>query len=86
MKDCESIFAALSSYLDGELLEAKCDELERHIHDCAPCVEFVNSLQKSIRLGRQYNPREALPPIPSELKQKLERIYREMLARVKKEN
>ena len=42
MTECESIFEALSEYLDGELSEADCEALERHIQDCKPCVEFVD--------------------------------------------
>jgi len=81
VSDCESIFAVLSTYLDGELPPADCEQLERHIRDCAPCVEFVNSLSKTIRLGRQYRPEEPAPPIPPDVKQNLESLYRSMLAR-----
>ena len=82
-EDCESIFAALSEYLDGELPRADCEQLERHIRDCAPCVEFVNSLRKSIRLGGQYQAEEPAPPIPAEVKQSLEEAYRSVLAQAK---
>jgi anti-sigma factor RsiW len=82
-EDCESIFAALSEYLDGELPPADCEQLERHIHDCAPCVEFVNSLRKSIRLGGQYQMAEPPPPIPAEVKQSLEQAYRSVVAQAK---
>jgi predicted anti-sigma-YlaC factor YlaD len=85
MNDCESIFAALSSYLDSELPPGDCEEIERHIQDCAPCVEFVNSLRKSIRLGKQYRLGEPEPAIPPELKHALERAYREALSREKRE-
>ena len=79
--DCESIFAALSNYLDGELPEADCNQLERHIQDCAPCVEFVNSLRKSVRLGKQYRPHEPAPALSPCVKRSLEAAYKAMLAR-----
>ena len=44
--DCHNVFAMLSEYLDRELPEGTCDELDRHIRDCAPCVEFVEAAQK----------------------------------------
>ena len=82
--ECESVFAALSAYLDGELPQADCDELERHIQGCDPCVEFVNSLRKSIRLGKQYRPEDVPSLIPPDVKRNLESAYRTMLARQSK--
>jgi anti-sigma factor RsiW len=75
MSECESIFEVLSEYLDGELPDADCAALEQHIRDCAPCVEFVESLRKSIRLGKQFRPREPVPPLSPETKQKLKNAY-----------
>jgi len=82
--ECESVFAALSEFLDGELPRADCEELERHIQGCEPCVDFVNSLRKSIRLGKQYRPEEPTPSIAPEVRRNLESAYRSMLARQSK--
>jgi anti-sigma factor RsiW len=82
--ECESVFAALSAFLDGELPPADCEELERHIQGCEPCVDFVNSLRKSIRLGKQYQPEEPTPAIAPEVRHNLESAYRSMLARQSK--
>jgi anti-sigma factor RsiW len=83
-RECESIFAALSAYLDGELPAADCEQLERHVQDCAPCVEFMNSLRKSVRLGKQYRPEEPAPTIPADVRRGLEAAYQRMLARRQK--
>jgi hypothetical protein len=79
--DCKTIFEMLSQYLDQELPEGTCEELDRHIRDCAPCVEFVASLKRSIQLCRQYETAERPPAIPASLKQFLSHAYQEMLAK-----
>ena len=45
---CKEMFADLSNYLDDELDDSLCAELEKHIKDCEPCVAFLDSLEKSI--------------------------------------
>lgn len=76
MTECESIFEALSEYLDSELSEADCEALESHIQDCKPCVEFVESLRKSVKLGRGFRSQEPVPPLTAESKEKLREAYR----------
>ena len=43
--ECQQVFERLSEYIDGELPEDLCGVLAEHIEDCAPCVEFVESLR-----------------------------------------
>ena len=40
---CKQIFALLSEYLDLELPPEACSEIELHMTDCAPCIEFSES-------------------------------------------
>ena len=75
MQDCTEVFARLSEYLDRELPGATCEEIEKHIAACAPCVQFVESLKKSIHLTRGLTPEDPLPPMPEERKQKLRRAF-----------
>ena len=51
---CKEIFALLSDYLNLELPAEACQEIETHLSGCAPCVEFVESLRKTIELCRRY--------------------------------
>ena len=76
--ECQDVFAKLSEYLDGDLPEAACEELEQHIRGCAPCVEFVESLRKSVRLGRQYQATEKPPPLSPEAERTLKDAYERM--------
>ena len=80
-QECKEVFARLSEYLDGDLPDGACAELERHIEGCAPCVEFIESLRKSVRLGKQYHPAEEPPPLSPES----ERILREAYLRMRSE-
>jgi hypothetical protein len=79
-RDCQNIFAALSQYLDEELPIESCEELEQHIQDCKPCVEFVESLKKSIALGRGYQPDVNAPEISPEVKAALREAYSKALS------
>jgi RNA polymerase sigma-70 factor, ECF subfamily len=45
---CKAMFAELSNYLDEQLDDSKCDELERHLDGCEPCKAFLSSLQATI--------------------------------------
>lgn len=79
-RDCSSIFALLSEYLDRDLPPADCEELERHIQACEPCVAFVDSLKKSVALGHSYAPSVEVPELAPETKQSLREAYDRMLA------
>lgn len=79
--ECRDVFEMLSEYLDCELPVDTCEQLEQHIADCAPCVEFVESLRKSVSVYREYRPEENPPALTAEAKDRLSKAYREMLAR-----
>lgn len=49
---CKAMFAELSNYLDEELDDSMCEELERHIHGCEPCKAFLASLEATIEQVR----------------------------------
>ena len=75
---CKEIFALLSQYLDVELPPDACREIEAHIQDCPPCVEFAESLKKTVALCREYQPAEMPPPISEQAKMELEEAYLKM--------
>ena len=45
---CKAMFAELSNYLDEQLDDSLCEELEKHLDDCGPCQAFLASLQSTI--------------------------------------
>ncbi len=48
--ECKEIFALLSQYLDSELPDMDCAEIESHMAACAPCMQFLESLRKTVQL------------------------------------
>ena len=51
---CREFFNQLSEYLDGELAESLCAELERHLADCPNCRIVVDTTRKTVNLYRRY--------------------------------
>jgi len=50
---CKAMFAELSDYLDEQLDDSLCAELEKHLDGCEPCQEFLSSLQATIEQCRK---------------------------------
>jgi len=74
-ESCRDVFALLSEYLDAELPEGDCAELERHLAGCPPCIEFLNSLKKTVRLCHDCEPADAPPPLTELQRQQLLAAY-----------
>jgi anti-sigma factor RsiW len=47
------MFAELSDYLDGQLDDFSCEELQTHLNQCQPCLKFLRSLEATIQKCRQ---------------------------------
>ena len=58
--ECREMFERLSEYLDGDLPLDVCERYARHIEDCLPCVQFVESLRRAVRLVER-SPEMKLP-------------------------
>ena len=70
--ECREIF----EYLDDSLAPEECERVSRHIHDCAPCVEFLESLRRSVSLCKECGSVERPAPLPSEVRERLREVYR----------
>ncbi len=77
--NCGEIFAMLSAYLDLELPPETCREIEEHLAGCPPCIEFTESLRKTVDLCREYEPDEAPAPLTEDARRELLAAYRRML-------
>jgi len=51
---CKAMFAELSNYLDEQLDDSLCEELERHMEGCEPCKAFLSSLEATIAELQQF--------------------------------
>ena len=58
--DCREIFEGLSDYIDDELAEKACGEIEQHLKSCENCRIVVNTLRKTVTLYHSIDP-ETVP-------------------------
>lgn len=58
---CHDLLDQLSDYVDGELEESLCVELEAHLAECPNCRIMVDTVRKTITLYRSQVP-DRLPP------------------------
>jgi anti-sigma factor RsiW len=77
--DCKEIFALLSDYLDLELPPEACGEIENHLKHCPTCIEFVESLRKTVQVCRGYEPGELPGPLEEDARRDLLAAYQRML-------
>jgi len=78
--NCKEIFALLSDYLNLELPPDACKEIETHLAGCPPCIEFAESLRKTVELCRQYRPTELPEPLGARAREELVAAYKKMRA------
>ena len=76
---CKEIFSLLSDYLNLELPPDACQEIETHLAGCPPCIEFAESLRKTVELCRRYRPTELPEPIGKQAREQLLDAYQKML-------
>src|SRR5579872_4327276 len=77
---CKEVFAMLSEYLNLELPPDACQEIETHLASCSPCVDFAESLRKTVDLCRGYRPAELPSPLGDRAREELLQAYQKMLA------
>ena len=77
---CKEIFSLLSEYLNLELSPDACLEIETHLAGCPPCIEFAESLRKTVELCRRYQPIELPEPLAKSAREQLLNAYERMLA------
>ncbi len=77
---CREVFSLLSEYLNLELPPDACREIEAHIADCPPCIEFAESLRRTVDLCRRYEPSEVPEPLGKDAREKLLEAYHRMLS------
>ncbi len=77
MKGCKHYFEKISEYLDGELDQRTCREIETHLRECPECRQCADSLQKTIQLCRETSQEH----IPAEMRARLKWALQECFER-----
>src|SRR5437868_6567524 len=78
---CKAMFAELSNYLDEQLDDSLCEELERHLNGCGPCKAFLSSLEATIEQCRKSPAEEPDREKAVELRTKLLADYARMVTK-----
>lgn len=81
---CKEMFAELSNYLDDELDDSLCEELEKHMDGCEPCKAFLSSLEKSIQQCRTAPNESPDPRVAARFRRELLSEYQTLMANITK--
>jgi anti-sigma factor RsiW len=65
--NCHELLSQLSDYVDGELDDALCIEIERHMAECDRCHIVIDTLRKTVELYRSM----PAPPLPEDVRERL---------------
>lgn len=81
---CKAMFAELSNYLDDELDDSLCEELEKHMGNCRPCQAFLSTLEKSIEQCRHAPDELPDPKVAAAVRRDVLARYQETMTRLPK--
>jgi anti-sigma factor RsiW len=70
--NCRDFVDFLMEYLDGTLPEGERCTFEQHMHDCPPCVTYLETYAETVRLGRTVC-RDPEGPPPEDVPEQLVR-------------
>jgi RNA polymerase sigma-70 factor (ECF subfamily) len=77
---CKKLFAELSDYLDGQLDDFSCEEMEKHLSRCQPCEKLLRSLKVTIERCQHLPAQCPDRKHAAELRKKLLATYSRALA------
>ena len=73
-KHCLEMFERLSEYLDDELDDITCKEIEAHVKECVACFSCMQTLKRTVDLCKQ-TPNQ---PVPKAFSEKLKELVQNM--------
>lgn len=60
-KNCQALLGSLSEYIDGELPQNLCEEIEKHLEGCDNCRVVLNTTKRTIDLVHLPIEEETVP-------------------------
>ena len=72
MENCSKYIQNIADYIDGEIDQSLCADIEKHLKDCKNCRIMVDTLKQTVVLCRDGK-KEKLPP---ELEAKLNDVLK----------
>jgi len=73
VKHCSKYIQNIADYIDGEVDESLCADIEKHLKECNNCRLMVDTMKQTVVLCRDGK-KEALPP---ELEAKLNNVIKQ---------
>lgn len=73
--ECKKMFAMLSEYIDKELDEITCKDIETHMAGCPPCQVCLATLKRTVALCKHLEAR----PVPKDFSLKLKKIIDDLV-------
>jgi hypothetical protein len=70
------MFEKLSEYIDNELDEMTCRDIERHVEDCVPCKICLETLKRTVKLCNKVDS----TPVPESVSLKLKELIQSVSA------
>ncbi|MGW8143874.1 MAG: anti-sigma factor family protein [Anaerolineales bacterium] len=67
-EECRQLLDSLSDYIDGDLPQELCNEIEHHMKDCDNCRIVIDTLSKTVSL---YQTTSDPAVVPEEVRQRL---------------
>lgn len=67
-EECRQLLGSLSNYIDGDLEQVLCDEIEHHMGECENCRIVIDTLRKTVEL---YQITSASPTVPEDVRKRL---------------
>ena len=67
-EECRQLLDSLSDYVNGDLQQDLCDEIELHMKDCENCRIVIDTLNKTVSL---YQSSADPAVVPDEVRQRL---------------
>lgn len=67
---CREMFEKLSEYIDKELDDVTCKDIEEHARECIPCQVCLGTLKQAIDLCKKMKP----DPVPAEFSARLKEL------------
>jgi predicted anti-sigma-YlaC factor YlaD len=69
--NCRGVLDVLSDYLEGDVGEAVCEEVEEHLAGCEKCRMHVDAMRRIITLYKKWKDE----PIPDDVSQRLQHVF-----------
>ena len=73
-EDCISMFEKLSEYIDNELDEVSCKDIESHAKSCIKCQVCLETLKRTIKLCKEAEGK----PVPELFSRRLKEVVQEL--------